>query len=276
MIRFKNILFILLMVIAGTLLKSCTEIIIIDINSSDPKLVVEATIGEGETAIVKITISINLYEREDFPAVSNTIVSISASDGSSEILTETTPGIYTGASLIGIPGLTYQLNIESGEDLITAISTMPQKVHVDTFYVQSSIYPGGGPAIFPGQREDFYEVYVKYTDPLQPGNFYRMILSLNGERINRNYISDDRLINGNQVEQLLVIFHPEKQPGDSISLEFQSIDKPVFEYFRSLSSAGNGPGNGSSPANPYTNLKGATLGYFSAHTKEHVYYIYQP
>jgi hypothetical protein len=31
--------------------------------------------------------------------------------------------------------------------------------------------------------------------------------------------------------------------------------------------------NSSSPANPYTNLSGAILGYFSAHTVERVDYI---
>jgi hypothetical protein len=29
-----------------------------------------------------------------------------------------------------------------------------------------------------------------------------------------------------------------------------------------------GPGGSSTPANPYTNIEGAVLGYFSAHTYE--------
>jgi hypothetical protein len=50
----------------------------------------------------------------------------------------------------------------------------------------------------------------------------------------------------------------------------QCIDKAVYEYFESMGNVNMGP-NSSSPANPYTNLKGAKLGYFSAHTVERKY-----
>ena len=44
----------------------------------------------------------------------------------------------------------------------------------------------------------------------------------------------------------------------------------VYEYFESMGNVNMGP-NSSSPVNPYTNLKGAKLGYFSAHTVERKY-----
>ena len=55
--------------------------------------------------------------------------------------------------------------------------------------------------------------------------------------------------------------------GDTVTVEMQCIDKTVYEYFNSFGNLGMGPSS-STPANPYTNLNGAVLGYFSAHTSE--------
>jgi hypothetical protein len=50
-------------------------------------------------------------------------------------------------------------------------------------------------------------------------------------------------------------------------VEMQCIDKPIYEYFNSFGNLGMGPSS-STPANPTTNLDGAVLGFFSAHTSE--------
>ena len=68
----------------------------------------------------------------------------------------------------------------------------------------------------------------------------------------------------------IIIYDADLKPGDVFIVEMQCIDKAVYEYFESMGNVNMG-GNASSPANPYTNLKGATLGYFSAHTVERRY-----
>jgi uncharacterized protein YbgA (DUF1722 family) len=54
-------------------------------------------------------------------------------------------------------------------------------------------------------------------------------------------------------------------PGDVLKIEMQCIDEFVYEYFNSF---GNTLGGSATPANPYTNIIGSELGYFSAHTSE--------
>lgn len=56
-------------------------------------------------------------------------------------------------------------------------------------------------------------------------------------------------------------------------IEMECIDKSVFDYFESLGNSAMGPRNSSSPANPYTNLTGGLLGFFSAHTVERREYV---
>ncbi len=98
------------------------------------------------------------------------------------------------------------------------------------------------------------------------------MVSVNGVVTSRNNVNNDRLTNGNQIEAFLIVFDDKLKTGDTITVEMQCIEKPVYEYFSSTRSSG-GPGGSSSPANPYTNLQGAILGYFSAHTVERVDYV---
>lgn len=248
---------------------SCTEIIQIDINNSDPQMVVEANIGDGETARVILTQSVNFYTTDEYPPIQDATVTLTDNEGITETLIQKAPGIYVSVNMKGAIGKTYDLHIQRGQRIITSSCKIPDYVPVDTFRVVNSIYPGGGPPVLPNQPANFYEVYVSYSDPADEKNYYRIILSVNGVLSGNNYIYDDRLTNGNQVENLLVVYDPELETGDSIQIEVQCIDKAVYEYFKSMGNSSMGPGNTSSPSNPYTNLNGAILGYFSAHTVEH-------
>ena len=262
-----------MILIAGMISASCSEIIEININDSDPQLVVEGSIGQGEYAKVILTYSVNLYYTGEIPPVDNATVKLTDDQGNIEILKQFEPGIYISENIQGVAGRTYYLRIEKDEHLITASGKIPAFVPVDNFRVENSIYPGGGPAILPNQSADFYEVYITYTDPADEQNYYRLVLSVNGKLSANNYVYDDRLTNGNQVENLLVVYNPELKSGDSISVEVQCISKPVYDYFKSMGSSSGRPGNSSSPANPYTNLQGAILGFFNAHTVERLQYI---
>ncbi len=258
--------YIILLTLFVLITGSCSEIIDIGINASDAQLVVEAKMPQDATAMVILTRSVNFYDSLLVPAVTDATVVISDDAGNSEILTMTSPGLYQSINLTGKVGRKYSLSIHTKDEHITSESLIPAPVPIDTVYAVNSIYPGGGPPILPGQRADFFEVYVKYTDPAFEQNFYRIILYINGKASPRLYIYDDRLNNGNQVENLHVVYDPELKDGDKIVVEMQCIDKRVYEYYKSMGNSSMGPRNATSPANPYTNLLGAILGYFSAHT----------
>jgi hypothetical protein len=249
-------------------LNSCSEIIDIGINVSDAEMVVEAKMPQDGTAMVTLTRTINFYDSLQVPAVTDATVIMSDDAGNSETLTMTSPGVYESISMTGKIGRKYKLTIHTEDEHITSESLIPSRVPVDSVYAVNSIYPGGGPPVLPGQTADFFEVFVKYTDPVFEQNFYRIILYINGKPSPRLYIYDDRLTNGNQVENLHVVYDPELKNGDKIVVEMQCIDKNVFDYYKSMGNSSMGPRNATSPANPYTNLQGAILGYFSAHTVE--------
>jgi hypothetical protein len=258
----------IIIVLLAMIFNSCSEIIDIGINASDAQLVVEAKMPQDGTARVILTRSINFYDSLQIPAVTTATVVIRDDAGNSETLNMSSPGIYESVTMTGKPGRKYFLTIHTEDEHITSESLIPARVPMDSVYAVNSIYPGGGPPVFPGQSADFFEVYVKYTDPLTEQNFYRIILYINGKESPRLYVYDDRLTNGNQVENLHVVYDPDLKDGDKIVVEMQCIDKKVYEYYKSMGNSSMGPRNTTSPANPYSNLQGAILGYFSAHTVE--------
>ena len=252
-----------------TIFASCTEIIDVDINTVEQQIVVEANIGLNERAEVHLSRTIKIDNTGVFPGVRGAKIKITDSRGNSEILTESEPlypGYYTSMNMKGRKGETYRLEISVDNKTITSLSTIPNVAPIDSFKVSRSIYPGGGPSVNPSIPADFYEIRLKFSDPVTEKNYYQMLLSVNDIPQSGNYIYDDRLTNGSQMEGFLLIYNPLMKAGDKIQVEMRCVDRSIYDYFSSLKSAG-GPG-GSSPTNPYTNLSGSLLGYFSAHTVE--------
>ena len=250
---------------------SCTELIDIKTISAEPQIVVEATIGLNEPPLVRLTKTNSLDAGDKFPTVENALVTLKDNHGRTIILTETSPGYYsTTSNFFGKTGTTYALTVNAGSTTINATSTIPSWVRIDSVKVINSIYPGGGPPTDSLQEANFYEIKIKYSDPANEANYYRFSVSINDRAAKGNNIVDDRLTNGNTSERNIIIYDADLKPGDVFIVEMQCIDKAVYEYFESMGNVNMGP-NSSSPANPYTNLKGAKLGYFSAHTVERKY-----
>lgn len=248
---------------------SCTKVIDIDLNSSDPQIVVEGEISNGEFALIKITKSVNFDESNDFPKVQNAIVVITDNMGGSEVLTETSPGIYKGDSIIGVIGRTYSLSIEVEGKTLSSVSTIPNQINFDSLFVKKSTSGGGGgPGSGGGGAK--YQLHVQYTDPANEKNYYRFVEYINGIPSGNIFIYDDRLSNGLSVDNILFTRGSSSSlsSGDTVTIEMHCIDKAVYDYFNSFGNLYGGIQNSTTPANPYTNIAGSKLGYFSAHTIE--------
>ena len=247
---------------------SCTKEIEIDLNSSDPQIVIEGSVpANGEKATIKISKSVNFDESNVFPEVRNAVVILNDNAGNSETLTETSPGIYQSNLITGVVGRTYYLDVNYEDKKFSSTSTIPTLVNFDTLIVEKSTSSGGGPGGMTGSSSSgtLYNVIVEYTDPSNENNYYLFLEYVNGV-YKGNYIFDDRLTNGVLVQANLNNSKRTLQTGDILEIEMQCIDKSVYEYFNSFGNLDGGPMNSTTPANPYTNIQGSVLGYFSAHT----------
>lgn len=237
------------------LLASCQKVIEIDLNSKDPQIVIEGNLSDqAGPYTVTVTQSVNFSDDNTFPAVSGAVVVIADNLGNSENLTETSPGVYQTSTLQGVAGRTYTLTVTANGKTYTAASTIPSLVTLDSLIVESGSSFGGAA----------YYIIPQWQDPLGTGNYYRCIEYVNHERVAGSFLFDDAFSDGLINGQPLLDFVTELNPGDTVDVDFQCIDKATYMYFFSMSQTANN--QTAAPANPVTNISNGALGYFNAHT----------
>jgi hypothetical protein len=252
------------------LFTSCTKVIDIDLNSSDPQIVVEAKISDDATekAEVRLNQSINFDQNNTFPAVKNAFVTITdKTDNVIDTLKEASTGVYQSIKRVGKTGHNYLLTIKTTTKTLTATATIPRKVTLTDIELRAQTLLGN----------TNYVSIPKFIDPKGIGDNYRFILSVNGKAKNNIFVLSDEVSDGVPNGRPLFAGASANDSkddfikiGDTVTIEMQCIDKGVFDYFNTLAGGGaGGPGGGTTPANPISNIKGdGVLGYFTAHTKQ--------
>ncbi|MCE3296520.1 MAG: hypothetical protein K0R65_2234 [Crocinitomicaceae bacterium] len=238
-------------------LTSCQKVIDLDLNSEDPKYVVEGTVTKDSTVhTVKITRTLNFDENTAYPTVDNAIVTITDNLGNATTLTLVSPGVYQTANYPGIEGRTYTINVSVDGKNFSSSSTMPVQVPIDSLTLEEFSFDPETP---------FYALVANRKDPAGIKNYYRFDLYRGSERFDGIYLQNDQFADG--VEVLEPIFGGDYASGDTAFLEMMCIDAAAYKYFYTLSVNAGGTG-GAVPANPDSNFGSQCLGYFSAQTFE--------
>jgi len=253
----------ILLVLLPVLLFSCEKVIEIDLKEAEPRLVIEGNIS-SETGPYEVLLSTSggYFDNSALQPVENGIIRIVADDGSSELLTEVSPGKYQTENLLGVEEQSYSLSVEVDGETYTASEYLPKKVEIDSLSYEETNF---------GPPEEFgknISVLCTFSDPPDTEEYYRFVIYINDEQtdgIFRPYlVTDDVLINGLTFTAGLPLIRI--QPGDKIKLEMQTIGFHTFLYFEALNDALEGGGVGSTPYNPFSNLDNGALGYFGAYT----------
>jgi hypothetical protein len=251
-----------LLVISFSFLFACEKPIDIDLNSSDPKIVIVGSISSvtGDYTVT-LTRTVNFDETNEFPAVSDALVRISDDAGNTETLNETSPGVYSITTLQGVPGRTYTLEVTADGEIYTAISTMPLPIDIDTITIEND-------------EENHPLAAVRFQDPSGIENYYRLT-QLATERFRfSGIVDDDRLQDGRMITISVPAISSRGnmvlRPGDSITVVLQSIDKNVYEYLRMLNELEQEDilGQTALSANPVSNFSHGALGYFNAYSQK--------
>lgn len=246
------------LILFSAMLSACEKVIDVNLNASDARTVIEASISDQPGPYyVRISKSVNFSEANIFPAVSGAAVQLADDAGNSEILTETSPGVYvSSAQFQGVGGRTYTLDINSDGTNYHAVSYLPLVVNIDTLVTETT---------FSGDLS----IVAEFRDPADRDNYYRFAQIHNGKPSKKIFVQDDKFRNGLYIKQNLYPFNWEDSTkldvGDSVTITMQSIDKGAYEYLRTLDLIADGGGNGqATPANPISNISNNALGYFSA------------
>ena len=249
--------------IAGLILFSslygCKKLIVVNLKNAVTQIVVTGEVN-NRTGPYKVNISktVNFTSDNNFPAVYGAFVTITQ-NGLTDTLTETTQGIYSTHSIVGIPGTSYTLYVSLDGQIYTATSVMPQLVSLDSIGFMS------------GRNNNIFSV-AYFQDPAGILNYYQFIEYANGKKFSDgrgNSVFDDRLSDGRYISATLYDDSIDIKSGDTLTVQMNCVDKQVYNYLNELQQVSGGGGGGFSsptPANPTSNITGGALGYFSANT----------
>jgi hypothetical protein len=254
----KKILF--LISFCATILVGCDKEINLVLDENKPLLVIDGSITDlAGPYFVQLSLSTPISTTTSIVGVNNARVIITDQLGVKDSLVPVINGLYKTQKIRGIEGGTYNLEVLVDQKKYTASATMPQKVNLDSLRINT----------FPINGEIRYSVIPVYSDPIFLGNSYRFIQKINDSLDQTFHVFNDNLNNGkvNQRplrggDDLLKI-----KPKDKVLVEMQCISNTSYLYYYSLNlQSGAGPGGGTAPSNPPSNVVGGALGIFSAHT----------
>lgn len=242
-------------IISSLLLVSCEDIIDLDLKTAESKLVIEGNIyNHSGPYTVRLSKTVGFNEPSIYPTVSGALVIIADNHGIIDTLTETSAGIYKTSKIEGIIGYTYYLTVVAEGNEHLAQSTMHQSVEIDSLYFKEfSFGPVKGT-----------QLNINFMDPQGSDNYYHLISYINGSRYSSSIVSPDIFNDGESIEIPFLVFEDDSDDlvlGDNITVELQSVDENVYDYFRTSVSD---DGLSSAPANPLSNISNGALGYFNA------------
>ncbi len=249
----------------------CTEEIDVDLNSVDSVVVFEGLVStSSEYSTVSLTRSKDFSSDNTFDAIQGAYVQLSDNLGNSDELIQASTGEYISSLITGEQGVTYNLKVIINDTTYTSSCQIPSIVKMDSILLKKEI----DDSFFGNDNDTVYSFYVYYTDPVDVDNYYQILAYKNGEQVYSS-ASSDLTTDGISVENSVTFKDINSadddddedevlEKGDTVVIELRCISEDVYNYFNDLSSSGMA----ATPTNPETNIEGATLGYFSAHTSE--------
>lgn len=242
---------------------SCEDIIEVNLDGIEQKIVVEGSIIKDSLAVVKITQTADYYDPQTFPPAIGATVTLTDDAGNSETLTETADGIYKTTEMIGVENRTYTLKIEyDGEEYETSSK------------LQKFVDEWGG--LFTQTDIEFNDTvfslftFLGLTGDVEPAttNYYRLKdykpNDSNKGRGTFNLYDDTQKLGDTIIMQL----PSDYELWDTVVVEFWCINKKTYDYYNTISDiasdGGGGPPPTSTPANPTSDFTNGAFGHFAA------------
>jgi hypothetical protein len=270
---------------------SCEKKISFDLHQAEPKLVVEATIENGQPPIVVLSTTVGYFSNISTAILQNSFVhnaDVFISNGPlTHKLKEKSIDIggyfqyyyYSidssnlATAFYGALNSHYSLKIISGGAEYNAVTSIPSVTRrIDSLYWR--------PAPTAADT-DKAVVIVRATDAPGFGDYIRYFTKRNSEPFfaGLNSVFDDQVIDGSTYEVQVErgwdrnVPNSERTPyfmkGDTVTLKVSNIDKATFDFWRTMEYSYSSIGNPfSSPTKVLSNINGGALGYFGGYASQ--------
>jgi hypothetical protein len=270
----------MLAIVAWLLFPSCEKNITLNLPIAESKIVVEGYVFQDTFPYAFITRNAPFFSTLDSSALQQYIVhgaTVTVSDGiTTDTMREYTLGqivIYAclNNNLKGHVGRTYTLRVESGGEVVTASTYIPQPVPLDSVWWKSQ-----------GEHDSLGWAWAHMTEPDTIGNYYRWFAKRinhypDGEQKDFDFIApigstfEDKFINGKSFD---FFYNRGNEPnstkdddnndermffkrGDTIVVRFCTMDRANFQFWRDEETQVSNNGNPfANPAPVSSNING--------------------
>ncbi|RYZ00119.1 MAG: DUF4249 domain-containing protein [Chitinophagaceae bacterium] len=281
-----------LLLLAALALSGCEKNIDIELDNVEPKLVVEATIENGEAPVVILTRSLNYFSTLSLNQVLSSFVHDAAVDISSGGRTHrlkeytipvgpysvsyySTDSANLATAITGALNTGYDLRIETDGRIYTAHTTIPNITkRIDSMWWRPNPRDSS---------EGKVQLMVRTTDPRGYGDYGRYWTRKNRDAFlpGRNSVFDDLVVDGTTYD-LPVSPGVDRtgenngweervfRRGDTITLKLSNIDKATYDFWRTMEYSYSSVGNPfSSPIKVLSNVGPDALGYFGGYASQY-------
>ena len=274
----KKILLYSVLLFTTLLSTSCEEVVDIDLNNSEPKLVIDAIIKwqkgtTGENQTIKLSLTNDFYTNDILPANGAIVTVTNSSNVVFNFVEVPTTGDYVCDNFLPVIGEVYRLEILYEGAVYTASSALiatPDIINVE----QETVVGISG--------EDEIQIKFFYQDNGAEENYYLLGVKNPNKQIPEFGVVSDEFFQGN----VMFGFYgsSETEPGITLDLSVQGVTKSYHNYMNKLITiAGSGSGNpfATPPATVRGNISNITnnanypLGYFHLSEIDTVNYLVQ-
>ena len=230
---------------------SCEEVIDINLNEADPRLVIEAQLSDLETTQrIRVSKTVAFTESVNSRPVEGASVTVTDNRGRVFNFRYEENGYYVNSDFKPVASRNYDLLVDVEGELYKASCLMPPYVDVDSVGIlEESVF-----------RDTYYFATFKFNDPANVANYYKYDLSINSSAFRFANAFNDKFNDGLSVTHQVADLDIDMVAGDSIVVRRYCVDRRVYEYWNEFQSTNPGT---AAPGNPTSNISNNALGYFS-------------
>jgi Domain of unknown function (DUF4249) len=288
----KGIFILVTIFLLAVVFSSCEKSVDFNLDEVTPKLVVEATIENGQPPVVYLSKSLGYFSSIDLNTLANNFVRNAAVYVSNGTLTHqlkeyavpvaggftfyyySTDPASPASAFTGEFNKQYSLRIVSEGKEYTAITNIPNPTRrIDSLFWKPA--PAGNPP-------EKVSVMIRAYDRPGFGDYVRYFTKRNSEPFypGVNSVFDDQVIDGTSYE-VQVERGVERngsipegysffEKGDTVTVKLSNIDKATYDFWRTMEFTYASVGNPfSSPTKVISNIKGGALGYFGGYASQY-------
>lgn len=244
-----------IIIILGFFLISCEDVIEMDLETSEPRLVIDASINwvkntAGNEQKIKLSTTTGFYDAT-FPTVSGAqIIVTNSSNVVFNFVENSGSGEYFCTNFQPILGETYTLKVILNGQTYTATETMIGVPKIEDNISQNN---NGGMA------GDEMEIVYYYKDDASQQNNY--LYYVKNPRVAYPEYSVENDLNTQGQMTPAYYFNKDLKPGDELDIRLSGISKRYYDYFKKLLNASNG-NNG----NPFATIPSSVRGNIANQT----------